>query len=93
MVSEARAEAERRYKYDRPAINRNDQNTFIAGAEWQASRPFTEEDVEAAAEALFERQSRNSWETLDPSIKAAWRTDARAALDAVTARHTKGDGA
>lgn len=61
----------------------------------QASRPFTEEDVEAAAESLAETQEGpGRWDMWDEDFRemSGLRLDARAALDAVTARHTKGDG-
>lgn len=85
MSEEARAEAERRYGRYRNSPRLAMSVGFVAGADWQASRPFTEEDVEAAAKAVASRYGHE--------VDAGYRKDARAALAAVTARHTKGDGA
>ena len=58
MSDEARAEAERRYGRSRPAVAAFDfteikHAAFITGAEWQASRPVTDAEVEAAGEVMY----------------------------------------
>ena len=58
-MSDAREEAERRYPYrdwhgfsEVLAVD-DRRDAFIAGAAWQASRPVTDEQIEAAAEAII----------------------------------------
>ncbi|UOE45500.1 hypothetical protein [Agromyces larvae] len=53
MSTEARAEAERRHAAgELYALEKSRLTTFVEGAEWQASRPVTDAEVEAAARAL-----------------------------------------
>lgn len=73
---------------------------FTKGAQWQASRPFTDEDVEVMAKHMahvaldwVDFETLEHIHDLECTNWAAYVDDARAALDAVTARHTKGDGA
>lgn len=111
MLSEARAEAWKRYDGDRTVSEitgeeeshddwgyaETAREAFVAGAQWQAQRPFTEEDVEAAAKALA-FADENPWDSMTDTEQWAYMADARAALGAVTARHaalggrTNGDG-
>lgn len=105
VTQRARAEAYRRYDSDRNVseITGEEESVddwgyadtarqaFIAGAQWQASRPFTEEDVEAAAIALHDVDEVKVGPWQFCRHKEAHREQARAALDAVTAHRTKGD--
>lgn len=104
MSADARAEAERRWPTDHRepngvsrAMNDARQQGWDARGEWQASRPFTEEDVEAAYRAYREAQegrplTDSEHAATASGIEKSWM---RAALDAVhacnTARHTEGD--
>lgn len=56
-----------------------------AGAEWQASRPITDEQVEAAAKALMRgvEDGLPDWiDDLTEQIREYWRDEARTALEA-----------
>lgn len=85
-ADEARAEGERRWWKGTPESKR-----FAEGAEWQASRPITDAQVEAAAKAIwdaepyvpeYEGDTGVAWEDAGDSQRDIWRTGARAALEA-----------
>lgn len=83
-MSDARAEAERRHPV--PYASPHWRSGFVAGAEWQASRPVTEAEVEAAAYAIwcvrFVIDDRELWESLSHAERGRYQREARAALEA-----------
>lgn len=77
-LDDARAEAERRWPnvaYWETGISRS---VFIAGAEWQASRPITDEQVEAVAMEL----TKGEGPLARTHFFAGYKDEARAVLEA-----------
>ena len=91
-VTDARAEAERRYPIKNEvtgttSVANFDRRTgFVACAEWLASRPVTDAEVEAAARAMNDHEPahprRPLWAEMDGVEKGYWRKKASAALEA-----------
>ncbi len=98
ITDEARAEATRRWPallpdseeivLHRSVLREKVREAFQVGATWAASRPITDEQVEAAAKALFywdtedHPEPRPSWLSLSEEQMDIWRSGARAALEA-----------
>lgn len=102
---EARAESEKRYPsnhlVDDPfgetgeawsdpyGYSETAQSAFVYGAEWQASRPVTDEEVEAACIGFYnDVDGLTDWKRLasaDPSLAEKYRSAIRIALEAARA--------
>ena len=97
IEQEARAEAEMRLDENAWMFRGRDAesgwflNGFIKGAEWAASRPVTDADVEKAAKAMWflDCGDGSLWDSCDE--QPTWRDLARAALEAI--RPTEGNPA
>lgn len=102
-MSDARAEAERRYHaedVDGIASAEFAQDAFMAGAEWQAAQSVSDAQVEAAARVLAELEPGEDWPTKeelgwsqvlgvqDDEYRSGMREEARAVLEA--AREVQG---
>ena len=84
-AEDARVEAKRRWGAE-PTFGMSAQfhaglcDGMVTGAEWQASRPITDAQVEAAARVLY-GGTEVGWRTLTNGWKTRYRDNARAALE------------